>query len=134
MVDEMMDVLRLHGVGDLRLQSEPIKEPAPREVLLRVSAVGICGSDLHWLEEAGIGDAQVIHPLVLGHEFSAVVESDNSPLYKQRVAVDPCPTRTKPKLTIPGQGTVRNAIRLQSGRCRRSRHRLFPGPLACVIP
>ncbi|GAG05943.1 unnamed protein product, partial [marine sediment metagenome] len=70
-----MDVLRLHGSGDLRPHSEPIPQTAAGEVLLRVTAVGICGSDLHWLEEASIGDAQISRPLVLGHEFSAIVES-----------------------------------------------------------
>ena len=89
MVVENMDVLRLHGVGDLRLHSEPVMKPGSGEVLLRVTAVGICGSDLHWLEEAGIGDAQISRPLVLGHEFSAVVESSKSQLNGQRVAVDP---------------------------------------------
>ena len=89
MVVENMDVLRLHGMGDLRLHSEPIPHPAAGEVLLRVTSVGICGSDLHWLEEAGIGDAQISRPLVLGHEFSAVVESPTSALIGQRVAVDP---------------------------------------------
>jgi L-iditol 2-dehydrogenase len=84
-----MDVLRLHGVGDLRLSSEQVPRPTPGEVLLRVSRVGICGSDLHWLEEAGIGDAHISNPLVLGHEFSAVVDSPGSALDGQRVAVDP---------------------------------------------
>lgn len=82
-----MDVLRLHGVGDLRLHSEPEPVPGPGESLLRVTAVGVCGSDVHWLFEGGIGDARVTRPLVLGHEFSAVVESGE--LQGQRVAVDP---------------------------------------------
>ena len=86
---EKMDVLRLYGVGDLRLYSEPIPLPAVGEVLLKISAVGICGSDLHWFSEASIGDAQISKPLVLGHEFSAVVEDTNSALNGQRVAVDP---------------------------------------------
>lgn len=84
-----MKVLRLHGVGDLRLYAEPIPQPAAGEVLLKISAVGICGSDLHWFGEASIGDAQISNPLVLGHEFSAVVEDTNSALNGQRVAVDP---------------------------------------------
>ncbi len=84
-----MDVLRLHDVGDLRLHSEPVPQPGPGEVLLRVSAVGICGSDLHWLGEASIGDAQISKPLVLGHEFSGVVEQPDSDLHGQLVAVDP---------------------------------------------
>ena len=88
MVDNM-DVLRLHGIGDMRLHNESMPQPAAGEVLLRVTAVGICGSDLHWLEEASIGDAQISRPLVLGHEFSAIVESPTSALIGQRVAVDP---------------------------------------------
>jgi L-iditol 2-dehydrogenase len=86
---QKMNVLRLHGVGDLRLDSEPVPKPGPGEVLLRVSAVGICGSDLHWFGEASIGDAQVSNPLVLGHEFSAVVDQPGSDLHDQLVAVDP---------------------------------------------
>lgn len=84
-----MDVLRLHGVGDLRLHSEQIPKPAVGQVLLKISAVGICGSDLHWFGEASIGDAQISKPLILGHEFSAVVEDSSSALNGQRVAVDP---------------------------------------------
>jgi len=38
-----------------------------------VKAVGVCGSDIHWFSEAGIGDAQLERPLVLGPEFAAVV-------------------------------------------------------------
>lgn len=66
-----MKVVRLHGVGDLRLHEEPQPLPAPNETLLEVRAVGLCGSDLHWVAEGGIGDAQLVHPLVLGHEFAA---------------------------------------------------------------
>ena len=54
---------------------------------MRVSAVGLCGSDRHWLLEGGIGDAVLDHPLVLGHEFAGVVASGAHA--GQRVAVDP---------------------------------------------
>jgi L-iditol 2-dehydrogenase len=84
-----MNVLRLHGEGDLRLHSEPLPHPKDGELLLRVSTVGICGSDLHWFGEASIGDAQVSKPLVLGHEFSAIVDHPGSDLHDQLVAVDP---------------------------------------------
>jgi L-iditol 2-dehydrogenase len=84
-----MKVLRLHAPGDLRLHSEPEPEPRPGEALVRVSAVGVCGSDLHWLSQAGIGDARLEQPLVLGHEFAGIVESQDSVLYGRRVAVDP---------------------------------------------
>jgi L-iditol 2-dehydrogenase len=82
-----MKVLRLHDRGDLRLHDEPEPVPGPGEVLLRVTAVGLCGSDLHWFSEAGIGDARLQEPLVLGHEFAGVIESGER--RGQRVAVDP---------------------------------------------
>jgi L-iditol 2-dehydrogenase len=52
-----------------------------------VTAVGICGSDLHWWTEGSIGDARLAHPLVLGHEGAGVIES--GPRAGQRVAIDP---------------------------------------------
>jgi L-iditol 2-dehydrogenase len=78
-----MKVVRLHGTADLRIHEEPKPVPAYGETLLKIQAVGLCGSDLHWLQEGGIGDAQLVHPLVLGHEFSAVTDAG------EHVAVDP---------------------------------------------
>lgn len=54
---------------------------------MRVSAVGICGSDLLWFGEAGIGDAKLNQPLVLGHEFAGVIAEGKR--QGERVAVDP---------------------------------------------
>jgi L-iditol 2-dehydrogenase len=82
-----MQVLRLHNAGHLALHDEPIPQPGLGEALLRISAVGVCGSDLHWFSEAGIGDARLDHPLVLGHEVAGMVESGR--LKGQRVAIDP---------------------------------------------
>jgi L-iditol 2-dehydrogenase len=78
-----MKVIRLHARADLRLHDESDPIPGAGEKMLQVKAVGICGSDLHWFAEGGIGDAQLEHPLVLGHEFAGITESG------QRVAVDP---------------------------------------------
>jgi len=87
-----MKVIRLHGPKDLRYHDEREPEPGPGEALVRVEAAGICGSDLHWFSEAGIGDAKLSRPLVLGHEFAGVIAS--GPRQGERVAVDPaipCP-------------------------------------------
>ena len=65
----------------------PIDEPSDGEALLRVLAVGLCGSDAHWFKEGSIGDATLGDGLVLGHEFAAVI--DSGPRTGQRVAVDP---------------------------------------------
>ena len=78
-----MKSLRLHATGDLRIHDEPVPTPGEGEKLVRVKAVGVCGSDLHWFSEAGIGDVQLERPLVLGHEFAGVTENGES------VAVDP---------------------------------------------
>jgi L-iditol 2-dehydrogenase len=82
-----MKAARLHAVGDLRLEDEPVPEPGPGMSLVRVTAVGICGSDLHWWGEGGIGDATLSRPLVLGHEAAGVIE--DAPRRGERVAIDP---------------------------------------------
>jgi L-iditol 2-dehydrogenase len=82
-----MKALRLHGAGDLRLADEPAPVPGAGEALVRVSAVGICGSDLHWYSETGIGDAVLTRPLILGHEAAGVIAE--GPRAGQRVAIDP---------------------------------------------
>ena len=85
-----MKAARLHGAGDLRLAEEPEPETEPGQELVRVTAVGICGSDLHWWDEAGIGDAVITRPLVLGHEAAGVIEA--GPRRGTRVAIDPAIT------------------------------------------
>jgi L-iditol 2-dehydrogenase len=79
--------VRLHAARDLRLHDEPPPVAADGEVLLRVTAVGLCGSDRHWFDEGGIGDAVLTRPLVLGHEFVGVIAEGARA--GARVAVDP---------------------------------------------
>ena len=78
-----MRSIRLHGMGDLQLHEEDVPVAGAGEKLVRVKSVGVCGSDLHWFGEGGIGDAKLDRPLVLGHEMSGVT-SDG-----RRVAIDP---------------------------------------------
>jgi L-iditol 2-dehydrogenase len=78
---------RLHAVGDIRVGEEPVPGTAAGMTLVRVTAVGICGSDLHWWDEGAIGDAKLTHPLVLGHEGAGVVAE--GPRRGERVAIDP---------------------------------------------
>jgi L-iditol 2-dehydrogenase len=90
---------RLHGPKDLRIERIPRPgSPGRGQVLLRVKATGICGSDLHTYHDARIGTTRVEAPLVLGHEFAGVVEAvgpecldgNFEPLRPgTRVAVDP---------------------------------------------
>ncbi len=84
-----MKVLRLHAPRDLRLHEEALPVHAPGEALVRLSAVAVCGSDLHWFAEGGIGTAHLEEgrPVLLGHEMAGVVAS--GPRKGQRVAIDP---------------------------------------------
>jgi L-iditol 2-dehydrogenase len=82
-----MRVARLHGVRDIRIAEEPTPAPGPGESLIRVTAVGLCGSDLHWYTEAGIGDARLGTPLAVGHEMAGQIEG--GPRHGERVAIDP---------------------------------------------
>jgi L-iditol 2-dehydrogenase len=78
-----MKSVRLHGTANLQIHEEPVPGAGSGEKLVRVKAVGVCGSDLHWFSEGSIGDAKLEQPLVLGHEFAGITEDG------QRVAIDP---------------------------------------------
>lgn len=82
-----MLTLRLHPGGELRIHDEPVPTPDPGDALVRVTAVGLCGSDRHWLVDGGTGDVELERPLILGHEFAGVVETGC--LRGRLVAVDP---------------------------------------------
>jgi L-iditol 2-dehydrogenase len=91
--------VRLHAPRTLKVEqlSEP-RPPGKGEVLVRVDASGVCGSDLHMYIDAMIGDTKLKAPMVIGHEFAGTVLStgddplnEHSVLLKpgMRVAVDP---------------------------------------------
>ncbi len=83
----------LRGVRDVALEERPVPKCAPDEVLVKVSSVGVCGSDVHYYEHGSIGPFVVEAPLVLGHELSGVivgVGADVDPArVGSRVAVEP---------------------------------------------
>jgi len=68
-----MRAARLHGIRDLRLEAIPLPAPGPGQLLLKVAAVGVCGSDVHYYLHGQIGSQIVTAPIILGHEFSAWV-------------------------------------------------------------
>ena len=82
-----MRAARLHGTSDLRVADEPALEGDADTDLVRVTAVGICGSDLHWYEDGAIGDAALDRPLVPGHEGAGEIIS--GPRRGMRVVIDP---------------------------------------------
>ena len=64
---------RIHAKNDLRIEDQPSPAVGPGEVLIRLGAGGICGSDLHYYYEGRNGSFVIREPLVPGHEASGVV-------------------------------------------------------------
>ncbi len=72
----VMKALVLNKPGHISMNEVPDPgEPGHDEVRVRVGAVGICGSDVHYYEHGRIGDFVVEAPMVLGHESAGTVES-----------------------------------------------------------
>jgi L-iditol 2-dehydrogenase len=91
-----MRAARLYAPGDIRVEEMPEPgSPGPGDALLAVTAVGICGSDLHYYREGSIGGLAFEEPLVLGHEFAGRIEAVGPGVtlpVGTRVAVEPgCP-------------------------------------------
>ncbi|MFZ4288061.1 L-idonate 5-dehydrogenase [Variovorax sp. HJSM1_2] len=88
-----MLALVIHSAGDLRVEEVPTAAVGPRQLKVRVTRGGICGSDLHYYQHGGFGTVRVVEPMVLGHEIAGVIEDvgpDNSAFkVGQRIAVSP---------------------------------------------
>jgi L-iditol 2-dehydrogenase len=88
----MSQAVYIHGPRDARLAPFDLVEGKPDEVLLDVAAVGVCGSDLHYYKDGGIGAALIREPFVPGHEFGGYLSQELDELGLARgalVAVDP---------------------------------------------
>ena len=82
----------LHGARDLRLGDYQPPAAESGEVMIDVAAVGVCGSDLHYYKDGGIGGATIDSPFIPGHEFSGWLQADVPQLDLQQgelVAIDP---------------------------------------------
>ena len=66
-------VCRLYGQNDLRIEIEEVHAPGPGQALVAIATGGICGSDMHYLSDGGIGTIRVREPIILGHEASGRV-------------------------------------------------------------
>lgn len=71
-------------------------DPGAGEVLVRIRAVGVCGSDLHWYLEGGIGPYRCVYPQLLGHEPAGEVVAAGPGVTDlqpgQKVALEPAIT------------------------------------------
>ena len=88
-----MRVAVLNSPGDVEVVERPTPSPGADEVLVRVLAVGVCGSDTHYFDHGRIGRFVVESPLVLGHEASGVIEAVGTEVddarVGERVSIEP---------------------------------------------
>ncbi len=87
-----MKAARLHAIGDFRIDEVSTPKPSGEQLLLKVGACGICGSDIPRIYE--LGTSKQTYPLTIGHEFGgeivAVGEKADDSLVGKRGAIFPC--------------------------------------------
>ena len=81
------------GLHEIEVREAAVSRPKASEVLVRIRACGVCGSDVHYFNEGCIGDQIITGPQVLGHEpagdVAAVGKNVTRVKEGDRVAVDP---------------------------------------------
>lgn len=105
----------LHAQEDVRIEELEVGEVGPQQVLVRIGAGGVCGSDIHYFWEGGIGTIRVTEPIVLGHEVAGTVEAVGDKVTKvkpgDRIAL--CPSRPCGKCKFCLAGEQQHCLEMQ---------------------
>lgn len=90
---QTMKAAVMHNTREIKIEEYPVPKIGPDEVLIKVMAVGICGSDLHYYSHGRIGKYVVDKPFILGHECAGDIAAIGSNVQRfqvgDRVAVEP---------------------------------------------
>lgn len=117
-----MRAMQLTGIRAMEMREVPTPQiQRPTDVLIRMGAVGVCGSDIHYFTTGRIGCQVVQYPFTVGHECAGVVE-----------AVGPGVTRVQPgqRIAIEPAITCGTCDQCRAGRantCRQNRFLGCPG-------
>lgn len=111
-IPDTMRASVLTAANELAIEERPLPVPDADQVLVSVSAVGVCGSDVHYYRKGRIGDFVVDGPLVLGHEVSGRIVA---------VGADVDPARVGLRVAIEPQRPCGHC-----GQCRAGRYNLCP--------
>ncbi len=89
-----MKSFQLTGIRQMELREVPDPEiKSPYDVLIRMEAVGVCGSDIHYYVSGRIGSQVVRYPFTVGHEGAGIVEAVGTAVTRvkpgDQVAIDP---------------------------------------------
>jgi L-idonate 5-dehydrogenase len=63
----------IHAPRDLRIDDIANPTTGAGEVMVRIRAGGICGSDLHYYQDGGFGTVRIQEPMILGHEMAGEI-------------------------------------------------------------
>jgi threonine 3-dehydrogenase len=91
----MRSLIKHHAGQGLQLTDRPKPKPGPRDVLIRVSKVGICGTDRHIWEWDAWAAGRIPVGIITGHEFVGVIEEVGSAV-----------TNYKPGLRVSAEGHI----------------------------
>lgn len=85
-------IAKLVEVGKIEIFTEDIPILKEGQLLIAMKSVGICGSDMHYFKEGGLGSIKSKFPMYMGHEPAGVIiDANRSKKFKEgdRVAVEP---------------------------------------------
>ncbi len=110
-----MKTLVAHAAKDLRLEDRPTQDPAPGEVLIRMAAGGICGSDLHYYNHGGFGAVRLREPMILGHEVAGHIAALGDGVHGLEVGelVAVSPSRPCGSCTYCAQGAQNHCLNMR---------------------
>jgi len=69
----MQAVVKAHAAPGIEIREVPVPTPGPGEVLVKVSAASVCGTDLHIFNWDPWAQGRIHPPLIPGHEFAGAV-------------------------------------------------------------
>jgi L-idonate 5-dehydrogenase len=148
----------LHTQKDLRVEPVAVAPLGAGEVLVRMGAGGICGSDLHYYLDGGFGVVRVREPIVLGHEVAGTIEAIGPGVegltVGERVALNPSKPCGHCRFCLSGeqqhcldmwfwgsamrlphsQGAFRDRIVVEAFRCAPVGDEVSLGEAACCEP
>lgn len=91
----MRSLIKHHAGPELQLTTRPIPEPGPRDVLIKVKKVGICGTDRHIWEWDAWAASRIPVGIITGHEFVGEI-----------VKVGSAVTKYAPGLRVSAEGHI----------------------------
>ncbi|CDS03901.1 hypothetical protein LRAMOSA06856 [Lichtheimia ramosa] len=136
----------LYAKHDLRMEPVPIEAPKRGEVQVNIRATGICGSDLHYYHDGGLGSMLMTpdKPMILGHEAAGIVTQIGEDVHNlkvgDRVAIEPgegcqsCSYCKEGRYNLCGQMKFRGSLRRGPNHGTLRRYACFPAYLCHKMP